>query len=117
MRARARRGGAAPSNGGSVSTLRTTTDDQARLGAEEALDLYRTMVRIRQFETTAGKLFAAGQLPGFIHLSIGQEAVAAGVCGALRRTDGRKKEVGRSGEADDTGNYIDGFHFFPFGPE
>ena len=46
---------------------------------ETAVELYRTMVRIRHFETRAGELFAAGKLPGFIHLSIGQEAVAAGV--------------------------------------
>lgn len=48
-----------------------------------ALELYRVMLKIRIFETTAGELFAAGKLPGFIHLSIGQEAVAAGVCGVL----------------------------------
>ncbi|MDQ6523930.1 thiamine pyrophosphate-dependent dehydrogenase E1 component subunit alpha [Nocardioides sp. LHD-245] len=54
---------------------------------ELAIDLYRTMRRIRQFETTAGELFAAGELPGFIHLSIGQEAVAAGVCAALDDAD------------------------------
>ncbi|WP_203231168.1 thiamine pyrophosphate-dependent dehydrogenase E1 component subunit alpha [Nocardioides caldifontis] len=42
---------------------------------------------IRRFETIAGELFAAGRLPGFIHLSIGQEAVAAGVCAALEDTD------------------------------
>lgn len=54
---------------------------------EVALDLYRTMVTIRHFETRAGELFAAGRLPGFIHLSIGQEAVAAGVCAALTEAD------------------------------
>ncbi|MGR6520337.1 thiamine pyrophosphate-dependent dehydrogenase E1 component subunit alpha (plasmid) [Rhodococcus erythropolis] len=52
-----------------------------------ATALYETMLRIRLFETTAGELFAAGKLPGFIHLSIGQEAVAAGVCGALKTSD------------------------------
>lgn len=53
----------------------------------QAVDLYRTMVTIRQFETRAGALFAAGELPGFVHLSIGQEAAAAGVCGVLESTD------------------------------
>lgn len=52
-----------------------------------ALSLYRTMATIRQFETRAGELFAAGRLPGFIHLSIGQEAVAAGVCARLGDDD------------------------------
>jgi TPP-dependent pyruvate/acetoin dehydrogenase alpha subunit len=45
--------------------------------------LYRTMLRIRRFEETASRLFADGRLPGFLHLSIGQEAVAAGVCAGL----------------------------------
>jgi acetoin:2,6-dichlorophenolindophenol oxidoreductase subunit alpha len=59
----------------------------AVVALDQALAMYRTMVTIRAFEMKAGSLFAAGQLPGFIHLSIGQEAVAAGVCAALERTD------------------------------
>jgi TPP-dependent pyruvate/acetoin dehydrogenase alpha subunit len=51
------------------------------------LDLLRTMVRIRRFEERAEELYLAGELPGFIHLSIGQEACAAGACLALRRAD------------------------------
>ncbi len=51
------------------------------------LAIYRTMVVIRQFETMAGEHFAAGRIPGFIHLSIGQEASSAGVCGCLRPDD------------------------------
>jgi acetoin:2,6-dichlorophenolindophenol oxidoreductase subunit alpha len=54
---------------------------------ELALSLYETMVRIRLFEERVGALFAGGDLPGFVHLSIGQESVAAGVCGALRESD------------------------------
>lgn len=54
---------------------------------ETALSLYETMVRIRLFEERVGALFAGGELPGFVHLSIGQESVAAGVCGALRERD------------------------------
>ena len=53
----------------------------------EYLDYYRTMVTIRQFETMTGELFAAGKIPGFIHLSIGQEASAVGVCSCLREDD------------------------------
>ncbi len=49
--------------------------------------LYETMVRIRAFEERVRDLFAAGRLPGFVHLSIGQEAVAAGACLALRPDD------------------------------
>ncbi|WP_019012914.1 thiamine pyrophosphate-dependent dehydrogenase E1 component subunit alpha [Elioraea tepidiphila] len=51
------------------------------------LDLYRTMVRIRAFEETALAAHAAGQMPGPLHVSIGQEAVAAGVCLNLRADD------------------------------
>jgi len=51
------------------------------------LAYYRSMVTIRQFETLAGELFAAGRIPGFIHLSIGQEASAVGVCSCLRSDD------------------------------
>ena len=53
----------------------------------EYLSLYRKMVTIRQFEILAGELFAAGKIPGFIHLSIGQEASAVGVCSCLRPDD------------------------------
>ncbi len=45
------------------------------------------MVRIRFFEEAAGRLFEANKIPGFIHLYVGQEAVAAGVCVALRDDD------------------------------
>jgi len=51
------------------------------------LAMYRTMVTIRQFETMAGEQFAAGQIPGFIHLSIGQEASSVGVCSCLSPAD------------------------------
>lgn len=67
--------------------MTTTEHTHTAVGRDLALDLYRTMMTIRRFETTAGELFAAGKLPGFIHLSIGQEAVAAGVCAALEDTD------------------------------
>src|SRR3954471_8032384 len=50
-------------------------------------DLHERMVRIRLFETEAGKLMEAGKLPGFLHLYVGQEAVAAGVMAALRDDD------------------------------
>lgn len=51
------------------------------------VDLYRTMVRIRAFEETALEAHKAGEIPGPLHVSIGQEAVAAGVCASLRRED------------------------------
>jgi len=45
------------------------------------------MVRIRLFEEAAGSLAEAAKLPGFLHLYVGQEAVAAGVCAALNDDD------------------------------
>lgn len=51
------------------------------------LFLYQTMVTIRNFETLAGDMFVAGKIPGFIHLSIGQEASSVGVCSALQPDD------------------------------
>lgn len=49
--------------------------------------LYRTMRLIRTAESSLIKLFADSEIPGFIHLSIGQEAVAAGVMSALEDRD------------------------------
>ena len=51
------------------------------------LDLYRTMLSIRSFELKLQELARKGILRGSIHFCIGQEAVAAGVCAALRPTD------------------------------
>ncbi len=51
------------------------------------IELYRQMVLIRCFEEEVARLFRDGQLPGFVHLSVGQEAVAVGVCSALERDD------------------------------
>ena len=54
---------------------------------ETMKDLYLTMVQIREFETKAQSLFAEGKIPGFVHLCIGEEASAAGVCKNLRADD------------------------------
>ena len=54
---------------------------------EVALDIYRRILNIRRFEEEVGRLFRSGELPGFVHLYIGEEAVAAGVCAALRTDD------------------------------
>jgi pyruvate dehydrogenase E1 component alpha subunit len=66
--------------------------------AERALALYRTMARIRAFEDAAeqaslggvaafGATLSQAKVRGPLHLSTGQEAVAAGVCSHLRRSD------------------------------
>jgi TPP-dependent pyruvate/acetoin dehydrogenase alpha subunit len=51
------------------------------------LEMYRRMVRIREFELAANDLFRRGQVKGTVHPYIGQEASAVGVCMALRRDD------------------------------
>jgi 2-oxoisovalerate dehydrogenase E1 component len=58
------------------------------IDAADRLELYRRMVRIRLFEQATGRLYADGLVPGFVHLSIGQEASAVGACWPLRTTDG-----------------------------
>jgi pyruvate dehydrogenase E1 component alpha subunit len=49
--------------------------------------MYRALWRIRIFEAQVQRLAAAGEVPGFPHLSTGQEAVAVGVCAHLTRED------------------------------
>ncbi|HXZ88193.1 MAG TPA: thiamine pyrophosphate-dependent dehydrogenase E1 component subunit alpha [Candidatus Binataceae bacterium] len=58
-----------------------------QLGKELLLDLYHTMVRIRAFESRVRDLAMANEIPGFVHVSIGEEASATGVCAAMRPTD------------------------------
>ncbi len=54
------------------------------LSAEQKIDLYTQMVRIRAFESTSLQYYTAGKMAGFLHLYIGQESVAVGtisLCG------------------------------------
>jgi pyruvate dehydrogenase E1 component alpha subunit len=51
------------------------------------LDAYKLMTRIRHFDEKANELYRSAKMPGLTHLYIGQEAVAVGVCSALRRDD------------------------------
>ena len=57
------------------------------LPKEQLLSMYRMMVTIRRFEETLRDLFFQGQVPGFVHVSIGEEAVPTGVCAALSDKD------------------------------
>jgi TPP-dependent pyruvate/acetoin dehydrogenase alpha subunit len=59
-----------------------TDAPRAPLGA-----LFATMALIRAFETRVAELYRDGEIPGFVHTSLGQEAVAAGVGAALREDD------------------------------
>jgi acetoin:2,6-dichlorophenolindophenol oxidoreductase subunit alpha len=70
-----------------MATPTDTVDEVTPATRELVLDLHRRMVRIRRFEERAGKLVESGEMPGFLHLYVGQEAVAAGVCSALTDAD------------------------------
>jgi pyruvate dehydrogenase E1 component alpha subunit len=63
----------------------TAPPDQA--SREQLLDWYRTMRTIREFEERVHKEFATGEIPGFVHLYAGEEAIATGVCAHLRPDD------------------------------
>ena len=67
-------------------------EDSAEVGthelSEERLrDLLREMLLIRRFEEKVEERFRAGELPGFLHVALGEEAVASGVCAALEADD------------------------------
>lgn len=53
----------------------------------QRLELLKGMLRIRKFEERVSDLFAKGEIMGFYHLYIGEEAIAVGVCSALEKTD------------------------------
>ena len=57
------------------------------IDADLARKLLRDMVLIRRFEEKAAEAYALGKIGGFLHLSIGEEAVAAGTTSVLRRDD------------------------------
>ena len=59
-------------------------DLESETGRKEAL---RRMLTIRWFDETAGERFADGEIPGFVHLYIGEEAVGVGACAALEEDD------------------------------
>jgi len=54
---------------------------------ETLLLMYERMLKIRHFENRVKDLFAGGELPGFVHLYLGEEAVASGACAALEDGD------------------------------
>ncbi|MCG6879596.1 MAG: thiamine pyrophosphate-dependent dehydrogenase E1 component subunit alpha [Deltaproteobacteria bacterium] len=57
------------------------------LSHEQLIQMYTTMVKIRTFENRVAELFAEGKIPGFVHLYVGEEAVATGVCESLTEQD------------------------------
>ncbi|MDB5673619.1 MAG: transporter substrate-binding protein [Sphingomonas bacterium] len=78
-------------------------------GGPALVDLYRRMVLIREAEKSCGALFAAGEIPGFIHLSDGQEGVSVGVMASLRPDDTIASTHRGHGHALAKGLGLDGF--------
>jgi pyruvate dehydrogenase E1 component alpha subunit len=70
-------------------TLRAVAKVEAKtsLAKSELRDVLREMLLIRRFEEKVEERFRAGELPGFLHVAIGQEACAVGVCRALEEGD------------------------------
>src|SRR5437773_10562001 len=69
----------------------TTAIDRSKtyseIEAEQWLRMYRRMLMIRVFEEQVNDLYTRALMPGLAHLYIGEEAVAVGVCEALRSDD------------------------------
>ena len=57
------------------------------LDKQKLLQMYRNMLRIRRFEERLAEESARGNIPGLLHLYVGEEAVAVGACSALRKED------------------------------
>jgi TPP-dependent pyruvate/acetoin dehydrogenase alpha subunit len=71
--------------------MTTTTGAEATAGTDftkdQLLHAYRTMREIREFEERLHVEFATGEIPGFVHLYAGEEAIAAGICEHLDEDD------------------------------
>src|SRR5688500_19452426 len=70
-----------------MAKVEERSTDTATLSDERLRELYREMLLIRRFEEKVEERCRAGELPGFLHVAIGQEAVATGVMAALEPDD------------------------------
>jgi acetoin:2,6-dichlorophenolindophenol oxidoreductase subunit alpha len=70
-----------------MSTPATRTGAELGAGAEKLLRFYRQMTALRLFEERVNDLYTRALMPGLAHLYIGEEAVAVGICEALRSDD------------------------------
>ncbi|MET1010522.1 MAG: thiamine pyrophosphate-dependent dehydrogenase E1 component subunit alpha [Gaiellaceae bacterium] len=67
--------------------MATLEEKGQAVSSERLKEFLREMLLIRRFEEKVEERFRAGELPGFLHVAIGQEAVAVGVCRALEEGD------------------------------
>ncbi len=70
-----------------MKTVTDPTKMETAVQPELGIRLYRQMVRIRFFEEQVNELYMRALMPGLAHLYIGEEAVAVGICEALKKTD------------------------------
>ncbi len=70
-----------------VDSLKSARQQKSGVDVKRWLHMYRQMAKIREFEEKVNELYTSAVMPGLAHLYIGQEAVAVGVCEALRRDD------------------------------
>src|SRR5213594_340024 len=62
-------------------------EQKGTLSKSDLREFFREMLLIRRFEEKVEERFRAGELPGFLHIALGQEATAVGVCRALEDGD------------------------------
>jgi pyruvate dehydrogenase E1 component alpha subunit len=70
-----------------MKAVEVSAKREAAVPMELAIRMYRQMVRIRLFEEQVNELYTRALMPGLAHLYIGEEAVAVGICEALKNTD------------------------------
>src|SRR5207247_9384945 len=83
------------SRSGEVVEARHPVSDQVSESGDQLLateqvrwlSIYEQMLKIRIFEEHVNQLYTSAKMPGLAHLYIGEEAIAVGVCSALRRDD------------------------------
>ena len=68
-----------------IATDKTKTNPAVK--SEQYIQMYRRMVMIRLFEEQVNELYTRALMPGLAHLYVGEEAVAVGICEALRPSD------------------------------
>jgi len=86
-----------------------------RLSKKKLIDCYRQMVRIRKVEEKLMEVFANGEIPGFLHVCIGQEAAPVAVCSHLTDRDHMANTHRGHGHAIAKGIALDSFMAELFG--
>ena len=72
---------------GAVVSSHSEAEINRKLSSSEQVELLRKMLQIRRFEQVGLSKYQGGKMSGFIHLYIGQESVATGVCSLMGEHD------------------------------